>query len=70
MSDSLPFDTSTFEKLPISIIICEPVLNADGSLRDYRIVFGNEPFGRLIICLTGKLFRRHWICPRLTSDSF
>ena len=47
MSDSLPFDTSTFEKLPISIIICEPVLNADGSLRDYRIVFGNEPFGRL-----------------------
>ncbi len=47
MNSSLPFDTSNFEKLPISIIICEPVTNADGSLRDYRIVFGNEPFARL-----------------------
>ena len=47
MNSSLPFDTSNFEELPISIIICEPVNNADGSLRDYRIVFGNEPFARL-----------------------
>ncbi|MBR4903508.1 MAG: response regulator [Selenomonadaceae bacterium] len=46
MNSSLPFDTSNFEELPISIIICEPVKNADGSLRDYRIAFGNEPFAR------------------------
>ncbi len=44
MNSSLPFDTSKFEELPISIIICEPVKNEDGSLHDYRIVFGNEPF--------------------------
>lgn len=44
---SLPFDTSKYEDLPISIIICKPVLNADGSRRDYRIVFGNEPFARM-----------------------
>ncbi len=47
MNSSLPFDTKKFDELPISIIICKPVLNADGSLRDYRIVFGNEPFARL-----------------------
>ena len=47
MNSSLPFNTSNFEELPISIIICEPVKNTDGSLRDYRIVFGNEPFARL-----------------------
>ncbi len=44
MNSSLPFDKSKFEELPISIIICEPVKNEDGSLHDYRIVFGNEPF--------------------------
>ena len=44
MNSSLPFDTSKFEELPISIIICEPVKNEDGSPHDYRIVFGNEPF--------------------------
>ena len=47
MKSSLPFDTRKFDELPISIIICKPVLNADGSRRDYRIVFGNEPFARL-----------------------
>ncbi|MBQ7454728.1 MAG: hypothetical protein IJS69_06750, partial [Selenomonadaceae bacterium] len=47
MNSSLPFDTTTFDELPISIIICKPVLNADGSARDYRIVFGNEPFAKL-----------------------
>ena len=47
MIGSLPFDTSKYDELPISIIICKPVLNADGSRRDYRIVFGNEPFVRL-----------------------
>ena len=54
MTGSLPFDTSNFEKLPIGIIICEPVLNEDGSRRDYRIVFGNESFGRLWQCLKKK----------------
>ncbi|MBR4153510.1 MAG: response regulator [Selenomonadaceae bacterium] len=54
MNSSLPFDTSNFEELPISIIICEPVANADGSLRDYRIVFGNEPFDRLWQSLNRK----------------
>ena len=44
MNSSLPFDTTRFNELPISIFICTPVLNADGSARDYRIVFGNEPF--------------------------
>ena len=47
MNSSLPFDTTKFDELPINIIICEPVLNADGSERDYRIVFGNEPFANL-----------------------
>ena len=46
MNSSLPFDTTKFEELPVGIFICKPVLNADGSLRDYRIVFGNEPFAR------------------------
>ncbi|MBR1805316.1 MAG: response regulator [Selenomonadaceae bacterium] len=47
MDSSLPLDTSKFDELKIGTIICEPVLNADGSLRDYRIVFGNEAFARL-----------------------
>ena len=47
MKNSLPFDTKKFDEMPISIIICKPVLNADGSKRDYRIVFGNEPFANL-----------------------
>ena len=47
MTASLPFDTSKFDELPINIIICTPVLNADGSARDYRIVFGNEPFAQM-----------------------
>ncbi|MCR5833035.1 MAG: response regulator [Selenomonadaceae bacterium] len=44
MYSSLPFDTTKFDELPISIIICQPVFNADGSAKDYRIVFGNEQF--------------------------
>ena len=47
MTSSLPFDTSTFDELPINVIICTPVLNADGSAGDYRIVFGNEPFAQM-----------------------
>jgi len=46
MTSSLPFDTAKYDELPVSIIICEPVLSADGSLRDYRIVFGNESFAQ------------------------
>ncbi|MBR6888871.1 MAG: response regulator [Selenomonadaceae bacterium] len=48
MNSSLPLDTNKYDELPISIFICKPVLNADGSLRDYRIVFGNEPFAQLL----------------------
>ena len=48
MNSSLPFDTTKFEELPLAIFICTPVLNADGSARDYRIVFGNEPFAGLL----------------------
>ena len=48
MNSSLPFDTNKFDELPISIFICKPVLNADGFHLDYRIVFGNEPFARLL----------------------
>ncbi|MBO4779591.1 MAG: PAS domain-containing protein, partial [Selenomonadaceae bacterium] len=44
MTASLPFDTTKFDELPINIILCKPVLNADGSARDHRIVFGNETF--------------------------
>ncbi|MBR2519767.1 MAG: response regulator [Selenomonadaceae bacterium] len=47
MNNSLPLNTSKFDELTIATIICEPVLNAGGSLRDYRIVFGNEAFARL-----------------------
>ncbi|MBQ4404737.1 MAG: response regulator [Selenomonadaceae bacterium] len=48
MNSSLPLDTTKYDELPISIFICKPVLNADGSTRDYRIVFGNEPFAHLL----------------------
>ena len=48
MNSSLPFDTTNYDELPLSIIICKPVMNADGTERDYRIVFGNEPFVRLM----------------------
>ena len=48
MNSSLPFDTKKFDELPLGIFICTPVLNADGSRRDYRIVFGNESFARLL----------------------
>ena len=47
MNCSLPFDVSKYDELPISVIICKPVSKADGSGRDYRIVFGNESFARL-----------------------
>ena len=47
---TLPLDTTKYAAAPLGIIICKPIKNADGSLRDYRIIFGNEPFKRL----TGK----------------
>ncbi|MBR7024413.1 MAG: response regulator [Selenomonadaceae bacterium] len=47
---TLPLDTTKYAAAPLGIIICKPIKNADGSLRDYRIIFGNEPFKNL----TGK----------------
>ena len=47
---TLPLDTTKYAVAPLAIIICKPIKNTDGSLRDYRIIFGNEPFKRL----TGK----------------
>ena len=47
MNSSLPLDTAKFNELTIAAIICEPVLNIGGSLRDYRIVFGNEAFAHI-----------------------
>ena len=45
-SIALPFDTTPYDKLPISTMIYEPVYHADGSLRDFRVVYGNEIFAR------------------------
>ena len=42
----LPFDTTPYDKLPISTMIYEPVYNDDGSLRDFRLVYGNNIFAR------------------------
>ena len=42
----LPFDTTPYDKLPISTMIYEPVYHADGSLKDFRVVYGNEIFAR------------------------
>ncbi len=53
MTASLPFDTTKFDELPLDIIICKPVLNADGSVRDNRIVFGNESFAERWRTLNG-----------------
>ena len=47
---TLPLDMTKYAAVPVSIIICKPIRNTDGSLRDYRVIFGNEPFKRL----TGK----------------
>ena len=46
MKSHLPLDTSKFDELTIGIIICEPVFSGK-TLRDYRIIFGNEAFSRL-----------------------
>ena len=43
---TLPFDTSPYDKLPVSVMIYEPVWNADGTVRDFRIVYGNEVFAQ------------------------
>ena len=43
---ALPFDTTPYDRLPISTILCEPALDPDGTVRDYRIVYGNEVFAR------------------------
>ena len=43
---ALPFDTSKYDTLPISTMIYEPVYNDDGSLRDFRLAYGNQIFAR------------------------
>ena len=67
MNSSLPFDTTKFDELPLPIFICKPVLNADGSLRDYRIVFGNEPFAQL---LGKKNFVGEFVSQIIDSEKF
>ncbi len=38
---SLPFDTIKYDDLPISTVICEPLLNEYGLLCDYKILYAN-----------------------------
>lgn len=39
---SLPFDTSIYDKLPVSVIIYETKYRIDGSAEDYMIVYVND----------------------------
>ena len=48
MTGSLPMDVTKYAELPLGIIICKPVMNTDGTERDYRIVFGNEHFAKMM----------------------
>lgn len=43
-NNPLPFDTTQYDNLPISAFIYEPILDENGSIQDYRIVYGNEAF--------------------------
>ena len=43
---TLPFDPTPYDRLPVSVMIYEPVYKAGGALRDFRIVYGNEIFAR------------------------
>ena len=43
---NLPFDTTAYDALPISTMVYEPVRNGDGSLKDFRLVYGNAVFER------------------------
>ena len=42
----LPFDTAAYDELPVSCFVYETVTREDGSLQDYRIVYGNRVFAR------------------------
>ena len=66
MTSSLPFDTTKYDELPLSIIICKPVMNANGSVRDYRIIFGNEHFKRL----TGDMFAGEKLSDTINAEKF
>ena len=46
MANILPFDTTPYDKLPVSVMIYEPVSRNGGASRDFRIVYGNEIFAR------------------------
>ena len=40
----LPFDTAKYDDLPVGVFIYEPIRRADGSLLDYRVVYGNAAY--------------------------
>ena len=44
MTELLKGFAAKYDDLPISTVIYEPVLNADGTLADYRIIYANETF--------------------------
>ena len=44
MSEQLPFETSHFDRLPISTVICAPVFKKNHLLVDYSIVYANSMF--------------------------
>ena len=46
MSFKLPFDTSRYDDIPISIMIYEPTFRADGSRLDYLVRYANKAFAR------------------------
>ncbi|MBR1929877.1 MAG: response regulator [Lachnospiraceae bacterium] len=43
---TLPFETWVYDDLPISTFVYEAILNEDGSLKDYRVVYANRVFAR------------------------
>ena len=46
MKNLLPFDTTKYNDLPISVVIYQTVYDSDNSIRDFRIVYGNKIFIR------------------------
>ena len=44
MGPALPFDTSIYDGLAVSVVIYEPVPGRDGSPKDWSIVYGNRSF--------------------------
>ena len=43
---TLPFETESYDNLPISTFVYEPILHKDGSLKDYCVVYANHIFAR------------------------